>query len=96
MINSKDVSNKFNKVFIVTDRNEYHSISDIYSKKDDLVLSFDFALIKSITDDGGNAQFLDCFFENKCKLETYQKPLYQFLAHWFQDKNNNATVYSKH
>ena len=78
---------EFTNIFIIDSIEYFHSeVESIYSKTNDLVLTFDFALYKSIESFGGKVEYIDHIIDSSI-LEKYNYEIYEFFRNWHYDKN---------
>lgn len=75
----------YRNIFIVQNRDFWDCCPYSYVVKEDLVLSFDFAVVRSIMAGGGNAQYIDHLIQPE-PAEFYNHKTYEFFNSWH---NNN-------
>jgi hypothetical protein len=71
----------------VQNRNYWKTCPFPYDKAQDLVLSFDFAVVRAVTIQGGTARYLDHLVKSDL-MEHYNHETYHFFANWFLDKDH--------
>jgi hypothetical protein len=78
----------YRHVFLVQNRDYWQACPYNYDAKVDLVLTFDFALVRQITLQGGTAAFLDHLVDNAI-MERYNFETYDFFAKWYLDRDGH-------
>lgn len=73
-------------VFLVQNRNFWRKTPYSFDKEQDLVLTFDFALVREVTAQGGTAAYLDHLVETET-MERYNYETYHFFSDWHRDEN---------
>jgi hypothetical protein len=76
----------FRHIFIVQNRSYWKTCPYPYDTAQDLVLSFDFAMVREVTKLGGAAAYLDHLVQSDL-MESYNHETYHFLANWYLDKD---------
>jgi len=76
----------FRNVYLVQNRDYWKACPFAYDKEQDLVLSFDFAVVHDVTSQDGTAEYLDHLVKSEY-MERYNHDTYRFFASWFLDKN---------
>lgn len=82
------MKNSYINIFIVDDKTQFEQIESSYNIKNDLLLTYDFALKKYIIDLGGDAEFIDHIISNE-ELQKDNYLVYEFFKNWHYDKNGN-------
>ncbi len=72
---------KYRNVFFVQNREYWNACPFEYNKDQDIVLSFDFAVVHMMRSKGGEAQYIDHIVNSEL-LESYNYKTYEFLAAW--------------
>ena len=85
-----DISYRY--VFLVQNRDYWENCPYQYDKNLDLVLTFDFGVVRELTLQGGSAEFLDHFVESD-RMEFYNYETYQFFNKWHYTCNGNDHFY---
>lgn len=84
---NKTLFNKeFRYIFLVQDRNYWHSCPFSYDKAQDLVLTFDFGVVNEIISKGGAVDYIDHLGDDVA-MESYNYEVYDFFAKWHFDKD---------
>ncbi len=82
MHNSLRLSNDtYRHVFLTQNRNYWGACPFDYDKENDLVLTFDFAVVSAVQSAGGEAQYIDYLVAREL-LELYNYKTYDFFATW--------------
>ncbi|MFW2612227.1 hypothetical protein [Aliarcobacter butzleri] len=79
---------EFQNIFIIDSKILFESNSISFDVENDLILTYDFALKKYISDLGGNAEYLDHVVD----VDTMQENnylIYKFFKNWHYDKDGN-------
>jgi len=76
----------FRRIYLVQNRDFWRSCPFPYDRKRDLVLTFDFAVVREVTSQGGTAEYLDHLVKSEL-MERYNHETYHFFANWFLDKD---------
>jgi hypothetical protein len=85
MTNGIRIRNKsYRHVFLVQNRAVWKSCSDNYDRENDLVLSFDFAVVNMVKLAGGEAQYIDHIVGGEI-AEIYNYKTYDFFASWYKN-----------
>lgn len=74
----------FRNVYLVQNRNWWSACPYAYDREKDLVLTFDFGLLRQIRAEGGTAAFLDHLVDPE-QMESYNAQTYRFLDSWYLD-----------
>ncbi|WP_345993685.1 hypothetical protein [Sulfurimonas sp. HSL-1716] len=82
------MKNKFRKIYVIDSFYYFHSISDQYQLKDDLVLTYDLRLKKEIESIGGSAFYIDHLSDSDT-MEMNNMIVYKFLKNWYNDPKGN-------
>lgn len=77
---------KYNKIFIVEDRNFWPICSNSCNKETDLILCVDFALKQKLSEEGYCVEFLDHLAES-LTLERLNKEMHNFMNNWYKDNS---------
>jgi hypothetical protein len=85
------LNRKFEKIFIVEDRNYWTSCFNFCNKETDLVLCVDFALKKQLREENYFVEFLDHLVDS-IQLEKLNLEMHYFLNNWYKDKNGQDTL----
>ncbi len=78
----------YENIFIIDSKALFESYKVIFDIKNDLFLTYDFALKKYIIDLGGNAEYLDHIVGVKT-MEDNNYLIYKFFKDWHYDKDGN-------
>jgi len=78
------LKNSYRNIFLVQDRNFWDSCPFNYDRELDLVLTFDFALLKFISSKGADVFYLDHIL-NSDYMEGLHKETYEFISKWYLD-----------
>ncbi len=76
----------FRHVFLVQNRDSWGACPFPYDRERDLVLSFDFAVVRELSQHGGTTAYLDHIVKSDL-MERYNHETYRFFSTWFQDRN---------
>lgn len=88
-MNIKDIllpDRPFRSIFLVQNRDYWKACPFPYDKEQDLVLTFDFAVVREISLQGGTVVYLDHIVKSDL-IEHYNHETYRFFSTWFLDKN---------
>jgi hypothetical protein len=92
---SFDFNNKlYNNVYIIENRNQWHSVFEIYNCNTDLVLCFDFGLKKELEDSKCQVEYLD-HLESCEILNKYNLQLQEFLNNWYKKNKKESILFYK-
>ena len=86
--NESILNRSYRSVFLVQNRDWWHSCPFTIDKNQDLVLSFDFGLVHLIAAEGGAACYIDHLLDTET-MEKYNHEMYDFFAKWHFDKDGN-------
>jgi len=75
-------SKHYRKIFFVQNLSFWNSCPFEYNQQEDLVLSFDFAVIEKIISFGGHAEYVDHVASPEI-IEKYNYQVYVFFANWY-------------
>jgi len=78
----------YRQVFLVQNRGFWKACPFPYDKESDLVLTFDFALVKEIRAQGGTAAYFDHLVAQDT-MERHNIETYHFFENWYRDKEHN-------
>lgn len=87
MISLKDqklAEQSYRNVFLVQNRDWWGSCPYPYDRELDLVLTFDFALLRQVELEGGRAAYLDHLVDPE-QMECYNVETYRFFDSWYLD-----------
>jgi hypothetical protein len=76
----------FRHIFLVQNRDFWSTCPFTYDKEQDLVLTFDFAVVREVSLQGGTVAYLDHMVKSDL-IERYNHETYRFFATWYLDKN---------
>ena len=77
----------YKHIFLVQNRDFWQACPFPYDKDKDLVLTFDFGVVKEVLSLNGEAYYLDHLVD-KDTMEKYNYETYDFFSKWYYDKNN--------
>jgi hypothetical protein len=79
---------RFRHVFLVQNRDFWNACPFPYDPSKDLVLTFDFAVVREVTAQGGTAAFLDHLVTSEF-VEWFNHATYEYFATWYHDIQGN-------
>lgn len=82
------LNKSYKQIFLVQNRRFWRTCPISYDKESDLVLTFDFALVKEIREQGGIAAYLDHLVTPDI-MERHNTETYFFFENWYRDEDNN-------
>lgn len=83
----KTVKESYRHIFLVQNRDYWKACPFPYDKERDLVLSFDFAVVREVFAFGGEAGYLDHLVASE-DMERYNHETYGFFYGWHRDADN--------
>jgi hypothetical protein len=86
--NTRLKKDKYRNIFIVQDRNYWKSNPYEYDKDMDLLLTYDFGLIKDISQKGGDIEYIDHIIKSDY-ITPYHYNAYNFFYNWQNDEKGN-------
>jgi hypothetical protein len=82
------LKNNYNTIFIIDGKSQFDAIALNYNIENDLVLTYDFALKKHISDFGGNVEYIDHLVSSE-ELQKNNYLIYEFFRNWHYDEDGN-------
>lgn len=82
------MKNNYNTIFIIDGKSQFDAIALNYNIENDLVLTYDFALKKHISDFGGNVEYIDHLISSE-ELQKNNYLIYEFFRNWHYDEEGN-------
>ncbi len=79
---------RFENIFLLSDRNDFHAVARQYDPVTDLVLTFDYGLKNAVCKQGGRAEYVD----HLCAKDEMQENNYraaEFFRRWHLDLEGN-------
>jgi hypothetical protein len=86
LLKSFTARTQFRHVFIVESRSSWLNFQELFDPANDLVLTYDFGLLKQIKESGGMAQYVDHLAEQSF-MQANNFLMYEFFRDWHLDVN---------